>query len=46
MKLQYKNFIVKDLNVTLGSLSIADTLQEDIADNGGIRQAYLAYGKF
>ena len=45
MKDQYKNFLVKELNVTLGSLDMADTLDEDIADNAGIRQAYLAYGK-
>ena len=42
MEDQYSNYFVKEANVTIiGKWSAG----ENIADNGGIREAYFAYGK-
>ena len=42
MEDQYSNYFVKEANVTIKGLH---SISENIADNGGIREAYFAYGK-
>ena len=42
MEDQYSNYFVKEANVTING---AKSINESIADNGGIREAYFAYGK-
>lgn len=45
MEDQYSNYIIKEINATY-TLNGSHSLDENIADNGGIRAEYLAYGKF
>ena len=43
MEKQYSNYTIKEINAPLDG---AASLQENVADNGGINHAYLAYGMF
>ena len=43
MKTQYSSYHLKQINATLNG---TETLNENIADNGGIKEAYYAYRKF
>ena len=45
MEDQYNDLAIKKANVTITKEQMSRALEEIIADNGGIREAYLAYGK-